>query len=89
MQWDLNGYNETKELIKTLHDPERIARDLHAYRREIGEDFTIEMLIKLYEIEARTKLAAAIYDLPEFTIDQTCKAFNSGATVHVSMHKED
>ena len=80
-EWTRNGDEEVGPFLKFIDDPDLLARDLEHYQdafSEFGESFTLEMFIKLYEVRSKALLAKAIYDLPEYTMDQLFKAFNSG-----------
>ena len=78
LEWTLNGNKEVGPFIKTLSDPEELWKEFHYYKDTFGEEFTFEMLLKVYDIHAKALVAKAIYDHPEYTADQVFKAFNSG-----------
>ena len=94
-EWTLNGRQEVGGFEELLSSPEMIAGELSKFRHHLGKEFTLDMLLKVYEIRAKAKLAKAIYDLPEFTVDQIFKAFNDGqeikiqSTVYAEIEKEN
>lgn len=84
VEWSRNGYEETKGFLKSL-EPENLAKDFFEYCEELGDDFSISDFMKLLEVKAITKLAAAVWDHPEYTADQLFKAFNSGQEIKASV----
>ena len=78
LEWTRNGNEEVGPFLKAVSDPEELWRDFQYYKSTFGEEFTLEMYVKLQEVQANALIAKAIYDLPEYTMDQLFKAFNSG-----------
>ncbi len=83
--WTLNGERFVGPFIQAINDPKRVEDDLISFQERFGEKFSIEMLIKIYEIQAQAELAAAIYDLPEMAVDQIFKAFNDGQIIKMAV----
>ena len=84
-EWSFNGDKFVGPFIKAINDPQYVENDLINFQEHFGEQFSIEMLIKIYEIQAQAELAAAIYDLPEMAVDQIFKAFNCGQIIKVAV----
>ena len=85
VEWTLNGKKETDWLLERLDDPEKIRLDFDANYDEFPENFTLDMQIKIYEIMAKTLIAKAIFDFPEFASDQFFKAFNCGEEIKLNL----
>lgn len=83
--WVLNGSEEIGPFLNLLERPREISEDFASYVECLGDDFTIDQLFKLYEIRAKALMAKAVYDLPEFTMDQLFRAFNSGQVIRVEV----
>lgn len=82
-EWTRNGNAEIGPFLRTLNNAEELWSDFQYYRSTFGEEFTLETYIKLQEVHASALIAKAIYDHPEYTMDQLFKAFNSGQTFKI------
>ena len=74
--WNLFG----EELIDNFNIelfPNNLLSELSDYRNIFGNDFTIDNLLKIYDIKAKIFIAGAIKDMPEYLLDQIGKYRNN------------
>ena len=65
------GYgNSDRRSFDNDMEPERMEFVLRKYQEELGDEFTVDHLMKLFEIKASVMLAAAITDFPEYLLHQ-------------------
>ncbi len=75
-EWTLHGEHVREQMDKAL-DPEELSYELSRYRKALGKDFGISDLIKIRDIQAKTRIAEAICNAPEYLMDQIGVARNS------------
>ena len=90
-EWTLNGDKELKTSLTLLSSPDEMYVDYQRYKMafESSADdglFTVSDYLKILDIHAKYMIAKAIFDHPEFTMDQLFKAFNNGQEMKVSIY---
>ena len=68
-QWSGFG-SDKREYFENSLLPKCVRIDLAMYQDEIGDEFTIDHLMKIYELKSKAMLAEAITDLPEYLFHQ-------------------
>lgn len=63
-QWRCVGQDERLQFEKEL-TPLNLKEELFNYQEVLGSGFTIQDLLKIYDIRAKAKIAANILDAPE------------------------
>lgn len=61
---------EIKERFNKEISPESLSSDFVDYQEYLGENFTIDHLLKIQELKAKVLITGAIADFPEYLFDQ-------------------
>lgn len=69
MKWCGFGFDERKRFEQEI-EAEQLALDFKLYKQEFGKEFTIDHLLKIYELKAKAMLTSAIIDFPELLFHQ-------------------